>query len=607
MSSEVSSLQSKVIKSIAVLPFVNMSNDIDYEYFSDGITEEIINALTKIDGLKVTSRTSSFYFKNKQLALPEIGKALNVSAILEGSVRLSAKKIRITAQLIDVNDDVHFWSETFDRSVEHIFAVQDEISLLIAERLREHIGHFEINSTLIDSPQISINLYQKYLKGKYHLLRMSQQEVNQGLMLLEEVIQEAPHFALGHLGVHMAYSLIATLGIIPAQEAFAKGKIHLDKAIELSPTLPECQLNLAWVSFLQEWDLNKAYQHLNNLLSSQPIVEGYQTMASILVAEGRFNAAMQYIDTAFQLDPFSAINYHLKGFIYYVQDQFDEAIYYFEKSFELKPHHAISSLYRGQALLLAGKLNEGLEFVESIPESPADHALLRIGGMTMARVALGQQDLAQEGIEKLEMALEGELMEQAMNLLILCQAMIGNEKEALKRIRQAIEMHLPMIVYLKEEPILSALKNKPAFQELMKAIFGSELIELEPKRKYKKSLLAEADLAIYKTKLTELMEQSQPYLNSALTLKSLAEMLSISANHLSQLLNEGFNQNFSGYINNYRLAAFKEKVADPKQQHLTLLALAYESGFNSKTVFNTFFKKMEGKTPKAYFKEITHK
>jgi len=136
-----------------------MSVSEENEYFSDGITDEIINALAKIGGLKVTSRTSAFHFKGKNIPIREIGKELGVSTLLEGSVRLSGNTIRITAQLIDAADDFHFWSETWDRKLEHVFEVQDEISLLIAERLREHFGHFEIKEHLVEKVLTRTNIH----------------------------------------------------------------------------------------------------------------------------------------------------------------------------------------------------------------------------------------------------------------------------------------------------------------------------------------------------------------------------------------------------------------------------------------------------------------
>jgi TolB-like protein len=152
---------------IAVLPFLNISADRDYEYFSDGITEEIINALAKIGELKVTSRTSSFFYKGQHKPIKEIGEELNVSIILEGSIRLSGKQVRITAQLIDVAEDYHFWSETWDRALENIFEIQDEISLLIADKLREHLGHFDIQEHLVEKQTDSIDAYSYSLKGKF--------------------------------------------------------------------------------------------------------------------------------------------------------------------------------------------------------------------------------------------------------------------------------------------------------------------------------------------------------------------------------------------------------------------------------------------------------
>ncbi|RLD18917.1 MAG: adenylate/guanylate cyclase domain-containing protein, partial [Bacteroidetes bacterium] len=361
-------MQARQTKAIAVLPFVNMSSNRDNEYFSDGMTEEIINALSKIKGLKVTSRTSSFFYKNKDIPVPQIGRELNVSTILEGSIRLSGNKMRITAQLIDVNDDFHFWSETFDRSMDDIFAVQDEISLLIADRLREHIGHFDIGDHLVDTPEIPVEAYKKYLRGRYYLLKMNRLEVDKGIAMMEEVIAEQPDFALAYLGVHQGYTVLGTMGLIPADQAFAAGQPFLDKAIELNEDLPESQLNLAWTSFLQKWDLPGTYRHLNKSYELRPIVDYYQTMVVTLTADGKLTAALKYIETALQLDPFSAINHHLNGFIFYLQEEYAEAIACFKKGIEIQSDFSISRLYWGEALLLMGRKADGLSYFKQLPE-----------------------------------------------------------------------------------------------------------------------------------------------------------------------------------------------------------------------------------------------
>lgn len=595
--------QKKQAKTIAVLPFVNMSAQKENEYFSDGMTEEIINALAKIKNLKVTSRTSSFFFKDKNIPITQIGKELNVSTILEGSIRLSGNKMRITAQLIDVEDDYHFWSETFDRSITDIFAVQDEISLLIADKLREHMGHFDIEDHLVKAPAVSVDSYKRYLKSRYHLLKMTKTDIEEGLAILSEVIQENPSFTLAYLGMHLGYSLIATVGMMPAHEAFGKAQPYLDKAIELDENLPECQLHLSYVCFLQQWDFEGTYKHLSKSMAIRPSVEYYQSMASTLVAEGKFEAARTYNATAIQLDPFSAINYHLEGFIFYCEEKYESAIACFEKAVQLKSDFTISTLYWGQALIALGRKEAALMFYQNL-EMHEEDDLIELGGTTLVYAAMGDRTKATAGIKQLENHLESDMLGRAINLLTLCHTMMGNTEEAIRLLEQGISYRLPMMIYQYVEPGLKSLRNNPRFQALMQQIVGEETAFKAPKRKYKKPLLNPALQHTYREKLDHLMSEEKPYLDPDLTLRSLAEMLDIPANQLSQLLNEGFNQNFSEYINTYRLEAFKSKAADPSQQHLTLLALAFDSGFNSKTVFNTFFKKMMGKTPSAYWKEV---
>lgn len=593
-------------KSIAVLPFVNMSSAAENEYFSDGMTEEIINALAKIKELRVTSRTSSFHFKNQQIPIAQIGEALNVSTILEGSIRLSGNKMRITAQLIDVADDFHFWSETFDRSVEDIFAVQDEISLLIADKLREHLGHFDIDDQLVEDPHLPVDTYQEYLRGRYHLLKMRKTDIEKGLSILLGIVHRQPDFALAHVGVHLGYTLLGTIGLMPADEAFALGQPYLDEALALDENLPECQLNLSYMAFLQKWDLEGTYAHLAKSFALRPSVEYHQSMASTLVAEGKFAAARNYIETALQMDPFSPINHHLQGFIDYCTEDYPAAIRSFAKAVDLKPDFSVSVLYWGQALLLMGRKREGLTFFEQQPRDGKGD-IVRLGGTTLAYAALQDETKVQAGLHQLQRFLETDLMGRAMNLLILCHAMLGEKEKSLDFIERGIQLRLPMMVYLSVEPMLQNLRMLPRFQKLMQQILRKKSSIAKARRKYQQPLFDQEELTEYQQQLEQLMSEEKPYLDPKLTLRDLAGMLEIPPNHVSQLLNEGVGKNFSDYVNAYRLKTFKAKVDDPGQRHLTILALAYESGFNSKTVFNTYFKKVMGMTPRSYWKEVTSK
>ncbi len=458
------------LKSIAVLPLVNMSASQENEYFSDGMTEEIINALSKIQGLNVTSRTSSFYFKNKDVPVKQIGKELNVSTILEGSVRLSGNKMRITTQLINVDEDVHFWSETFDRSLEDIFAVQDEVSLLIADKLREHVGHFEIEDHLVESPDISVDVYKKYLKSRYHILKMSKSEIEKGISILQEVISEQPDYPWAYLGLHLAFTLLGTLGFIPSEEAYAKGKSYLDKAIELDETIPECQLQLSWIAFLEDWDFDAAYKHLNNLRKTRPIVDYYQCTSTFLSAEGKLKAAMHYIDIAIQMDPFSEINYHLKALLYHMEEKYEEAIHYYEKSIELKPDSQVSLLELGQSYILSGNAEKALALFSDLDYPPDDPLI--IGGLTIANAALGKTDEAREGMKKLELLMHTETAERVWFLLIYAHMIMGNHGKALEYLQTGLTRHFPMMLYLMRDPVLKPIRTTPQYKEIYNKVYA---------------------------------------------------------------------------------------------------------------------------------------
>jgi len=594
----------KQVKSIAVLPFVNMSSSQENEYFSDGMTEEIINALAKIKSLKVTSRTSSFFFKNKNIPVPQIGKQLNVSIILEGSIRLSGNMMRITAQLIDVVDDFHFWSETFDRSIENIFAVQDEISLLIADKLREHMGHFDIEDHLVNAPEIPIEVYKRYLKGRYHLMKLNLVDTEKAISIYQEVIAEHPSFPLPYLDINQGYAFLGTMGQINAQEAFIKAKPFLDKALELDKNLPQSQLNLAWIACWQDWDIETCYKHLNKALEIRPADDIYLTMANTLVVDGKFEAALTYINKALQLDPFAAINHHFKGFIFYLMGQYEKAIPFFEKSYNLKPDLLFLQVEWGKNLLLMGKKEESLAFFQKLPDDQKGD-LTNLGGSTLAYAALGNIVKAKNGIAKLEEALQTDSMGSAMNFLILCKTTLGKYEEAIQLIEKGISYRLPMMLLLQTEPILKPLRNIPRFQELMQQIFAKGHSYIPSKKKYKKSSLKEADVERYYIQLEEYIATKKPFLQANLSLRELAKMIDIHPNYLSELLNEKMGKNFSAYINHYRVEEFKAIAQKPKNAHISLLGLAYESGFNSKTAFNTFFKKETGMTPKQYLKQLS--
>lgn len=588
-------------KSIAVLPFTHRSDNDRYEYLGDSLAEELIEALSDIAELRVTSRISSFHFKDKNHSLQDIGKALQVATLLEGSVQVWQEQLRVRVRIVDVADDYSIWSARFEQPMTHFFALQDEISLAVAERLREHLGHLELTDPQLTNKAVQVSDYQRYLQARYHLLKMTKTDLETGLSMLKQLVVDTPDFAHAHLGLNLGYTLIGTLGHQSAATAFAEGYTYLEQALKLAPNLAECQLQMAWISLLQAWDFPATYKHLEQSLAIRPTVDYYQTMASALVAEGRTTAAHQYIDTALQLDPFSSITHHLKGFIFYTEQRHERALQFFTRSMELESHAAISIMYRGQALIALERYSEALEYFKQLAATAPDD-LRYTSGLTLAYAAMKKVAESDAGVEALKAKLDTAEAEQALMFLILAHTIRQEHQLAMDYWAKGIAMHLPMMIYLPYEPLLRPLHIYAQYADFRQQILGDTITDINP-RKYKKALIDPQELEQQVSKLEEHMRNNRPYLNPKLSLKKLAEQLELPANQLSQILNEGTQQNFSEFVNTYRLVCFKEKAVDPKLQHLTILGLAYESGFNSKTVFNTFFKKKMGITPSVYWKQ----
>jgi len=577
-----------------------MSSNIDNEYFCDGLTEEIINALAKIKALTVTSRTSSFYFKNKKVTTKQIREELRVATYIQGCVRLSGKNTRITIQMIDTKDDFHFWSETFNRTLENVFEIQDEVSLFIAEKLREHIGHIEIGDKLVEPLNVSTEIYREYLKGRYHLMKLDYENSLKSIEIFKSIIALVPNFPNPYLDINQAYAFMGAMGLLPAYEAFEKAQPYLHKALVLNPKSSRSQLNLSWIECWQNWNLKKAYEHANNALEIQPADDIYLTIANYLTVEGKLDAAQNYINKALELDPFSAMNLHYKGFLYYLQEDYSKAIPVLKKALDLNPSLPFPPIYIGSSLLLSGKPIEALEYFKSL-KGISIKDLTQLGGITMCYALLGERSKCNDGIKELETYLVSELVEKAFIFLILVNTLLGNYNKVVDFIEQAYNKHLPLVLLLNPSPILKPIKNNQRYKSIMtKAIVDNNKYKL--KRKYKQTLLDSEEINKYTKELEQIMKTYKLYLNPDVSLKDLASYLDLPANYMSQLLNQGFNKNFSEYINTFRLNEFKKRVVLPENKGLTIMAVAYDSGFNSKTVFNTFFKKSEGITPNTFLK-----
>jgi len=588
-------------KTIAVLPFVNMSGKSDFEYFSDGITEEIINALAKVDSLKVTSRTSSFYFKNVNKPIKQIAAELSVSVILEGSVRLANDTVRITAQLIQPEDDFHFWSETWDRRLENIFEVQDEISLEIAEKLREHYGHFEIQEHLIDKQTDKIEAYQYSLKAKYIRNKWNPEDARTALLLYQKALEIDPNHLESYVGLADCYSFLGTTGFMPYNEGWQLALKYTHKAIELNNKSSDAHYLLSNYAFFVECDFGKSIKEMKKAIEYNPNnAVAHQFISFFYVLAGETEKSNRHLDIALSLNPLSEETQFFRAYYYYMTEDFIKSLELLDKCIAANDKNIPALSIKPLCLLNMGKYDEVIAYFNTIP--PGVVAEGEKTGILAQAYALKKDTVnASKYFEKLKAKAKEPEGYTENSYLFTMYALSGKKEDAFNWVNQAIENKSSLLFLRYPDPLVNALKTDPRYIALRKTIFQTD--EIEVSKKPKEKLLNEHLVEKYSKQLLAFVSTEQPFLSPDISLRSMAQQINIHPNHLSWLLNNGFGKNFNEFINHFRIEYFKKLAQNPDNAHISLLGLAFESGFNSKTVFNTYFKKETGKTPKEYLKE----
>ncbi|MAB49997.1 MAG: adenylate cyclase [Flavobacteriaceae bacterium] len=585
-------------KSIAVLPFVNISNDIDNEFFCDGITEEIINALTKIKGLKVIARTSSFAFKGKDIDIREIGKRLSVNTILEGSIKKSQEKVRITAQLIDVKEGIHYWSKKYDRELINIFDLEDEISLAIADEVRNNFGHFEVQDHLIKQPTDNIDAYQLFLKGRSLQLKWTPESINQAISFYNQAIALDKQYAKAYYANLQCYGLLAMWGYMPYQEAMNLAISNLLIAKEIDTSLPEYPLSFVGKFFWEEWDFKNAYIHINKVLDINPNhIDGLEAMAELFIALGFFDEALLYAKKLLEVDPLSANNHYTIAHIYYYQRQFNKALENINYALTLNPELELAHHLKCFCLIWLNKKQQFEEFIHNTSLIEEKNLLFKIINEKHVKVP-------DEIIKKWSELDNQETLIVPYDVFILSNS---NHKElGFSKLKEMINQRRGQIINFRQEPFLQPLHNTIGFTDLHQSnLLIEDVKTTKEEDKSTSNILDKNQIEVLKEELLTYFKEEEPFLNPQLSLKFVADVLGLNTNKISYLINQAFNINFNDFVNSYRLNHFKTIAVDPKNSHLTILGLAFDSGFNSKSVFNTYFKKIEDTTPKAWLKANT--
>jgi TolB-like protein/DNA-binding winged helix-turn-helix (wHTH) protein/Tfp pilus assembly protein PilF len=374
--------------SIAVLPFINLSDDADNEYFSDGIAEEVLNLLAKIPDVRAISRSSSFSFRGRDIDVPSIAEQLNAAFVLEGSVRRYGDRVRITAQLIETSSDTHLWSETYERELRDVFAIQDDISAAIVESLRETID-LDVDESPTSTAAGSTEAHDAYLRGRYLL---AQREVGRAVRELEKAISLDPDYALAHAQLAIAYRL----GYLDISftEAVAKSEFHVERAMALDPSIAEAHAAAGKIS-LGEGDIQAALRHFEKALQINPsYADVYTWMANTLDQDlGRYAEAFALREKAVRLDPLSIVAMFNYSDHLIKRNRLAEADRELEKLAAMAP--SFYALLRGLRLSVGGHWADGaLGWLESLRINPDNRRMRSLLAYWFAMLGLAEEALA---------------------------------------------------------------------------------------------------------------------------------------------------------------------------------------------------------------------
>ena len=386
--------------SIAVLPFVNMSNDADQEYFSDGISEEIINRLAQVPGLKVMGRTSCFAFKGKNLDLKLIGGQLKVGNILEGSVRKSGNILRITAQLINVVDGFHLYSEKFDRVLEDIFEIQDEISLAILNAIKIKLLDTE-KVVVLKRYTDNVEAYNLYLKGRYYYNKLYPDEIKKAIQYFEEAIKIEPGYAIAYAGMSFCYNNLWAFNYLPPQKCLPQMIESARKALQLDNDIAESHLDMGRVKLWYEWDFAAASIEFEKAVAINPNnPECHVQLAFCNVFLSNYSQYSTHLKTAYSLDPFSLLNIYFIGAIYWMAGEYEKVLEYGKISIEIEPNFFAGHQDVGLALMGLKKYEEAITEFELAVN--LNNCILTLHTLGWAYGMNGEKNKAMQILEKMK-------------------------------------------------------------------------------------------------------------------------------------------------------------------------------------------------------------
>jgi TolB-like protein/cytochrome c-type biogenesis protein CcmH/NrfG len=447
--------------SVAVLPFVNMSGDPENDYFSDGLAEELLNVLTKINALKVAARTSSFFFKGHTGDIADIARRLGVGSVLEGSVRRSGSRVRITAQLINAADGFHLWSETYDRELDDILAVQDDIAASVADALKVRLLAGE-ESRLKAGGAGNTRAFQAYLLGSHYRMRGSSDEaaLRKALDAFNEAIESDPGYAQAYAGLAATWDQLATNSFVKFNEGTERATAAALKAIELAPDLADGHMVLGRLLLHYRLDQLGARKAINTAMRLNPgNAEVQVEYARISCYFDDVDASVAAASKALELDPLSLFAHYFLGQVLYFGRRYDEAIAVLRDALDLDPQFPRPRYTLGMCLFMKGEIQAALKEVEDEPltwmrNSGSAIVLHRLGRTAEAEASLHR--LVRDDDEEYAIYQQGQI-----------QAQWGNGAAAIDALNRARDLHDPGVSQILADPLLDPIRELPGFKKLV--------------------------------------------------------------------------------------------------------------------------------------------
>jgi serine/threonine-protein kinase len=467
----------RAVPSIAVLPFVNMSSDKENEYFSDGLAEEIINALTQLENLRVTARTSAFLFRGAQQNIREIGEKLHVSSVLEGSVRKAGNRVRVSVQLIDVAEGNNMWSERYDREMTDVFEIQDEISQAVVGKLKVRlasqsgsgsgIGTAESAKPLVKRYTENLDAYELYLKGRFELYKMTREGLDTSRTMFEEAVRLDPNYALAHDGLAYSWYLEGFLGFVAPKEAMPKAKAAVRRAIELDESVAEAHATLGVILALYDWDWPGAERELLRsieLNGASPVCrDGFAFY--YLRPVGRIEDAINETQQALSLDPLSTLfRVHL-AFLFYLQRKYEHSIAQFRKVLEMSPQSYLAHAMMGNVHTFLNQFDDALECYSHARKADANSKFIdSLEAMTLA--IAGRRKEAIGLLDKISQRAANDYI-SPVSIAYICTA-LGDKDRAFENLDRAVFDRDPNLLGLQSNPIFESLKTDDRYHALLR-------------------------------------------------------------------------------------------------------------------------------------------